>query len=612
MATKSKNRYFLWIIMGLLVVGLLGFGTGGLSGNIRSIGTVGDKAVSVTSYQRALSSQIQAFQAQTGTPIGFQEAQSLGIDQAVLAQVVSQRALDNEATTLGISVGDARVREEVLQVPAFRGLSGDFDREAYRFALSQSGLSEAEFETSIREDIARTLLQGAIVGGVPQPTAYAEALSQFIGEARAITYARLTTDDITAPLAGATEADLQAFYDANPALFTKPEERDISYVWLTPDMIQDSLDIDEQALRDLYNERITEFMVPERRLVERLVYVDTATAEAAKASLNDTTDFDALVSARGLDLADVDLGDVSRDDLGANADAIFAAAPGDVVGPLNTTLGPALFRMNAVLGAEEVSFEDAQDDLRIELANARARRVIDDSRDQINDLLAGGAKLEDLAEQTDMKLGQIAWSADTDSDIAAYDEFRDAAAAATEGAFPELFELSDGGIFALRLNAITAPTVQPMARVMDDVTAGWTAQAQQTALLAQATQTAQDILPLTDLTTLGLTPTVEPALTRRGFVEGTPPSFLTDVFAMTNSEVKVIDSGTSVFIVRLDSITAPSDDDAQTAASKQLAAETAAAGISQDIFEAFSNAVQMRTDVNINQATVNAVHAQLQ
>lgn len=612
MATKSKNRYFLWIIMAFIVVGLLGFGTGGLSGNIRNIGFVGDKPISVTRYQRALNDQMQAFQAQIGTTLGFQEAQALGIDQAVLSQVVTQRTLDNEASQLGISVGDQRVREEVLRIPAFQGLNGDFDREAYRFALSRSGLSEAEFETSLREDISRTLLQGAVVGGVPTPDAYAEALSQFVGEVRAVTIATLTADDLTAPLAGATDADLQAYYDANPAEFTKPEERDISYVWLTPNMIQNDIEIDEQALRDLYQERINEFMVPERRLVERLVYVDEAAANAAKATLSDTVDFDQLVSDRGLELSDVDLGDVSRDDLGSNADAIFAASPGDVVGPLNTTLGPALFRMNAVLAAEEITFEEAQDDLRIELAAARARRVIDDSRDKINDLLAGGAKLEDLAAQTDMQLGTIAWTVETDTDIAAYEEFRAAAEAVKEGDFPELRDLPDGGVFALRLNGITAPSIRPLAEVSDAVNDGWTAQTKQAAVMAQATEIAKEILPLTGLETLGLASEVEPALTRRGYVEGTPPSFLSDVFAMNIGDVKVIDNGTSAIIVRLENITPPDDSDPQLLAEKQVAADTAAAGISQDIFEAFSTAVQARTDVNINQATVNAVHAQLQ
>ncbi|MDB9838562.1 SurA N-terminal domain-containing protein [bacterium] len=612
MATKSKNRYFIWIIMGLLVVGLLGFGTGGLSGNIRNVGTVGDKPISVIGYQRALNEQTQAFQAQLGTTIGFQQAQALGIDQAVLAQLVTQRSLDNEASQLGVSVGDERVRDEVLRIPAFRGLDGEFDREAYRFALSQSGLSEAEFETSLREDIARTLLQGAVVGGVPSPDIYAETLSQFIGEARGITFAFLTADDLAAPIAGPTEADLKTYYDAHPEDFTKPEERDITYAWLTPDMIQDSIEIDEQALRDLYQERINDFMVPERRLVERLVYVDADAAEAAKATLSDTVDFDQLVSDRGLELSDVDLGDVSRDDLGANADVIFAANAGDVVGPLNTSLGPALFRMNAVLAAEEVTFEEAQEDLRVELAAARARRAIDDGRDKINDLIAGGAKLEDLAEQSDMQLGSIAWTVDNQDDIAAYEEFRIVAEAVKVGDYAQLSDLPDGGIFAVRLNEIIEPSVRPMAEVTQGLTEGWTAQAQQTALLAQATETAKEILPLTGFETLGLAAKVEPALTRRGYVEGTGPTFLTDIFAMNNSDVKVIDNGSGVIIVRLDSITPPDINDPQTFAEKQVASDSVAAGISQDIFAAFSYAVQARTDVNINQAALNAVHAQLQ
>ena len=272
MATKRKNRYFLWIIMGLLTIGLLGFGTGGLNGNIRNIGTVGAKDIPVAQYQRGLRDHMQSFSGQLGRAVGFQEAQAIGLDQAVLAQLVTERTLDNEAATLGISIGDERVREELLLVPAFRGSTGAFDREAYRFTLQQVGLSEAEFETSVREEIARTMLQGAVVSGIPAPDAYASALSQFIGEARAITWAPVTASDLSSPPAAATDAQLQTYYSENPAAFTAPEARQISYVWLTPDMIQDQLDIDQTALQDLYQERISEFVQPERRLVERLIY----------------------------------------------------------------------------------------------------------------------------------------------------------------------------------------------------------------------------------------------------------------------------------------------------------------------------------------------------
>lgn len=613
MAKRGKNKVFTWIILGLLFVGLIGFGTGGLNGTIRTIGKAGNKDISVSRYQRAISSQLDAASAQSGTPVSFAQAQQFGIDQAVLAQVVAERSMDNEATTLGLSVGDDRVREEVLRVPAFRGVDGQFDREAYRFALERSGMSEAQFEGSIRDEVARSLLQSAVVGGIPAPQAYADAVTNFIGERRDLTWAVVTKDALTATVAEPTDAQLTAFHADNPDLFTLPEAREISYAWLTPEMIQDQITVDETALRELYDERLAEFVQPERRLVERLVYIDNESAQqAADDAVDMDTGFEDLVAARELELADVDMGDVTLEDLGPAGDAVFAAEIGQIVGPLNTSLGPALFRVNAILAAEKTSFDDAKADLSEELAAARARRLIDDGQDKINDLMAGGARLEDLAEQTDMELGKISWSVGGTDGVAAYDEFREAALTAQQGDFPELINLSDGGIMAIRLEGVTPPAVQPLDEVRAIAADAYMTRATQDAVLAQAREVSVDIRPLSSFDEFGLTATVENGLTRRSFVGGTPPSFLTEVFEMDLGVVRVIDNGIGAIIVRLDGIAPPDEEDPQTGAQRETAANVAAAGIAQDVYEAFAAAVQARTDVELNQAAINAVHAQLQ
>lgn len=609
---KKGPRYGVWFIMILLFVGLLGFGTGSLGGNIRSIGTAGNKPINIVSYQRALTEQIRAFEAQVGTTMTFQQAQAFGIDQAVLGQVVATRVLDNEASELGISVGDERVAAEVLRIPGFQGLDGNFDREAYRFGLQQTGMTEAQFEDGIREEISRTLLQGAVVGGIPAPDTYAQTLVAYITERRDITWATVDATALTAPLPGPTDADLAEFYDANSDLFTLPEERNITYVWLTPDMIADDITIDETSIVELYNERLSEFVQPERRLVERLVFADEAQATAALTRVNaGEVDFDTLVTDRGLDLADADMGDVSQDDLGAAGEAVFAAAPGDVVGPFNTSLGPALFRMNAVLAAEEVTLEEATADLRAELATSRARRVIDDARDGMTDLIAGGATLEDLAERTDLRLDTLSWTVDSTDAIAAYEEFRTAAATVQEGAFAELSDLSDGGIFALRLDSITPPSVQPLADVDAALREAWAAAQTRQAIMDRAQEIADSIRPLTSFESLGLATNEQPDLSRRSFVEGTPPGFTQTVYEMAPGEIQVIPSGDNAIIVRLNGVAA-ADDEVETAANLEAVAQTAASGIAQDIFEIFSAEVQQRTDINIDQAAINAVHALLQ
>ena len=613
MAESTGKKYAVWVIVALLFVGLLGFGAGGVGGNIRSVGSVGDKQITVADYQQAITAQISAFQQQVGAPVSFVQAQQFGLDRQALNTVVAERALDNEAAVLGISVGDERVREEVLQVPGFRGLDGGFDRETYRNALQHSGLSEQEFENNIREETARNLLQGAIVEGVGAPTIYAETLAKYIGETRAITWAPLRAEDLSTVLSEPTDTDIQTYYDANPEAFTAPEAREISYAWLTPAMIQDEIQVDETAVRALYDERLTDFVRPERRLVERIVYSDAAEVDAALAQIADeTATFEDLVEARGLALADVDMGDVDQTALGDAGEAVFTATPGDIVGPFDTPFGPAIFRMNAVLAADETTFEEAEPALREELSASRAVRVIDDAREGISDLLAGGAQIDDLIGQTEMQAGSISWTPETQDDIAAYDAFRAAAGAVAEGDFPELFDLADGGIFTLKLDGITPPALIPLDEVRDDVVAAWTADQTQQAVMAEATAAAGALDATTGFETQGLTAQTDTDLTRRSFVEGTPPGFMEEVFALEAGVVSTIDAGTFGIVLRVDDVQVPTAEDDAISEDLEALSQTATLGIAQDIFDIFNNAVQRDTEVTLNDHALAAVHAAFQ
>lgn len=613
MAKKQGNRIFVWIVLFLLLIGMIGFGATGLTGTVRTLGTVGDQEIALNDYARELNQQIRAFEAQIGTAVSLPQAQALGIDRQVLSRLVAQAALDNETARLGLSVGDARVGEQVVAISAFQGLDGQFNREAYRDTLDRQGQTEAEFESGLRREMTRTILQAAIVGGIPQPVLYPQKLVEYLGERRNITWAALDSMMLKEPLPQPTDAELEAFYAANPALFTLPETRETTYVWLTPEMIQDSVEVDEQALQDLYQQRIADFVRPERRLVERLVFADADKASAAIARVTSgEVTFDELVAERGLNLADIDLGDVAAADLGAAGGAVFAAQTGDVVGPLDSNLGPALFRVNAVLDALETTFEEARPELRDELAAARARRVIDEARGAINDLMAGGATLEDLDGQTDLQIGTIEMTAETDDGVAAYDAFRTAALAAAVGEYPSLGDLEDGGIFALRVDAVREPALQEFDDVRASVRRHWYEAARLDAVYALAEDLATQILPLTGFDTLGMTPSVQNDLTRRSFVDNTPPSFLADVFDLALGEVKVLPTETGAVIVRLDLISGADEADPTLVAERSSIAERISQGIAQDLFDVYSSQIQSTAKVDINQSAVNAVNAQFQ
>jgi len=605
---NSVTKTAVWILMGMLILGLGGFGAVNFNGNVSSIGTVGDKEISVDQYARELQQQIRAIEGQTGEALSFQQAQAIGLDRAVLQRIVRLRALDNETTEMGISIGDENLRERIIDIPSFQGIDGNFDREGYRFALQQAGLSEAEFEDSLREEAARSLLQGAISGGVTMPDVYAQTLVNFVGEKRSFTWAALTQDNLQAPLPAPTDADLQAFYDANPDNFLLPASKSITYVILTPQDVLDEVEISEDELRKAYEDRADEYIQPERRLVERLVFPNEEAANLAAAALEVSgTTFDALVLDRGLTLQDIDMGDVGRLELDGAGEAVFAAEPGAVVGPLPTNLGPALFRVNGILPSLNTTFEDASPALQQDLAGDRAARLVEVRAQDLDDQLAGGAKLEQLAEESKMTLGTIEWTNDSDQDIAAYETFRAAAAALTEGDFPKIDQLEDGSVFAMRLDGTKPERPNPFEDARTLVAEAWTADQLLTALTVQAEEAQSALEGGSDFATLGLTENVQENLTRDAVISRAPEGLLTEVFEAAPGDIRIIEGADGVVIARLDSISAAEDNEQTQQLLGQLTTQLNQQ-LSQDVFTLYSSDVVRRTAPMIDQQAINAVH----
>jgi len=614
-AAKSKGKkasnVFVWILMGLLFFALAGFGIGSFSGGASRVGSVGDVEITAEEYFRAINNEINAQSAEARAQVTFASLRARGIDEQVLAGLVARAALSHEAAQMGISVGDAEVARQIRQVDAFQGVSGQFDRNTYEFVISQQGATPRDFEEDTRENIARALLQTAVIGGLTPPEIFAETIVAYQGETRDFSLLAVTGADLPDGVPQPTEADLAAHYEEFPDRFTRPETRRITHVWVTPTDIMDSVEVDEEALRALYDARIGEFVQPERRLLERLVFGTEAQAQAAyDAIIADETDFDALVAERDLTLDDVDLGEVSAADLApAAAEMIFADTESEIIGPVESRLGPAIFRVNAVLQASEVPFDEARDDLGAELAEEGARREIDAMREEIDDLLAGGATLEEIADSTPMILGTIDYTLTSEDGIAGYDSFRNVAEAVTETDFPELTNLSDGGLFALRLDEIVPPTLPPLAEIADEVAEGWTA----TALRAAVAERAQDLVGqlamgarLEDLGEVA----AERLIRRQDLLPDLPPTTAAQVFQLESvGDIVMIPGAEAALIVRLDAINAAARDAPDSAILLQIVSRTIAQSMAQDIFEAYGQAVQSDAGITTNSAVINSVNA---
>lgn len=594
--------------MGMLILGLMGFGAVSFTGSGTAVATVGDEEVSINDYARALQQEQRSLQAQSGQAFSMAQMVEFGIDRAVLNRLVSVAAIDNEVARIGVSLGDKNLLREISEIQAFQGIDGQFDREAYGFALQNAGLSERDFETDVRKETARTIVQRAMISGVKMPPLMQKTLLDYVGARRSFSYVVLSPDDVILSQVEPTEDELKAFYDANINRFTLPETKVITYVQLSPDMVMDDVNIDASALQALFEQRSDIYQVPERRLVERLVFANQSAAESAKAQLDlGGTVFEALVADRGLALSDVDLGDVTRSDLGDAADGVFAAEVGTVVGPFPSDLGPALFRVNGILEASNTSLDEVEDELRRELAGDSARRLIEARAEEIEDLLAGGVSLEDLAQSDGLLLGQINWTPESEDDIAAYDGFRNRAASVTLDDFPTADFLADGSLYALRLDEVLAPRPAPFEETRASVRDAWNADRIAKALAEQADAILAETRETGDFSET-YTLQTEDGLTRTAYLDHTPADLLNQVFEMSVGDLRVVSGDENTVVVRLDDILPPAEND-DLATLADAISEQLNQSLAQALFEAYANDLLQQAEPTVNQQALAAVQA---
>lgn len=611
----KHSRMLVWTLLVLIVVGLAGFGVSShVALSPSGVASVGGTEISQEDYARAMQQEMRAVTQRLGRGLSTEEARRYGIDNIVLTRLVNDAALDEEARRLGISVGDETVARQVMNVQAFQGPDGKFNRDTYASALANVGLRPAQFEAQIRREVSRDMVASAVQSAVAVPAGAAKALLGYVAEKRAFAWIALGPDALTEPVPEPDDAAVKAEYDAHPDAYTLPETRHITYAALTPDTLAETIDVPESDLRTMYDAASDTYNTPERRLLDRIGFATEADAEAAKARLDaGEITFDALAAERGFTPEQIDQGAVpaSRLDPEARGPVFGLAEPG-IVGPVPSPLGPSIYRVNAILAGKTVPFEQAEPELRRQRALKLAADQIQGVAAHVEDLLSGGATLEDLAKETQLTTGQMAVTAQSTEGLAADPAFRDAAMKGDTGIETDLVQLSSGGIASIRVDSVDAPRLRPLDEVRDQVIAAWKAEERQRRLTALAEGYRDEVkggLALDALAArLGAELRKGGPVGRTETLGGASPAFVAAGFTQEQGAPFVApDGGEGVLLGAVTQVVpfdfaAPASKDIVANAGQRLRGQLA-----DDVLALYTNAVRDAAGVTVNQAQIDAV-----
>jgi peptidyl-prolyl cis-trans isomerase D len=613
----KTTSIFFWVIVVLLIIGLAGFGigTGGLG--TPTVARVGDREIDRDAFLRAFENEVRAITQQLGRPLTSAEARQFGVDRFVLSRLVNEAALDQEAARLGLSMPDEEVGRQIRATPAFQGLDGSFDRDAYRFALDRAGYSVRSFEEQVRSEATRELIAASLQAPAVLPEVATRTILDFLGERRAFSILRLGPDALPEPIPEPGEETLRAFHADNPERYTRPETREITYARLTPEALAETIDVPDAAVAEAIAAQPGRFDTPERRYIDRIGFATMEEAEEARRRLDaGEASFEEIAAERDLSARDIDQGLIAAGDLApAVRGAVFGIDEPGIVGPVETPLGPALYRVNGIVEGRTMPAEEAEERVRRELALSQARdRILSIAR-EIEDMIAGGASIEEVAAETPMTLGQIAFNDETTGEVAGDPAFREAALGASENFETDPFELADGSIVALRVDAILPPTLLPFDEVRDRVAADWEAEQASERLAAEAERLKAALAEGATLEALaeerGLRIETVSPLTRGEIAEGLPPELVADIFALGEGGAIVLPEPGGAILARLDRIE-PFDPD--SAENQPIVASVRAEldrQFGDDLLAYTTRALQAAAGVSVNESLIDSALAQL-
>ncbi|MDR3463035.1 MAG: SurA N-terminal domain-containing protein [Beijerinckiaceae bacterium] len=403
------------LVMALILgVTIIGFGFWGIGDIFRDydpneLARAGSARITVDMYRDAYQNELQRVEQNAKRAITSEEAQRLGLDRQVLARLLTDAVLDQEARKLGLAIGDADIANTIRKDDSFKGPDGKFDKARFDAILRENGFSETRFVNEQRAIDLRQYVSDAVISGIELPKLVEEAIHRYKTETRQVDFVVLTpalAGDIPAP----SDADLQKYFDDRKSAYTAPEYRKLVTLAVIPaDLVKPDAVSDADVQKRYDDTKAIRFVTPEKRTLQQIVFPSEAAATEAEAKLASGTSFQALAAERKLSDKDIDLGTLAADEVHekATADAAFALAEGAVSQPVKTQFGYAVVRAVKIFPRSEIPFMAVSAQLKDEVAIIRAKTEAKALRDKIEEQRSAGKTLTEAAASAGLKTQTI-------------------------------------------------------------------------------------------------------------------------------------------------------------------------------------------------------------
>jgi len=471
-------------VMGVIAISFAIWGIGDIFRGFgrNAVATIGGTEISIEQFRQFYNDRLQQLGRQAGRPITPDEARARGLDRQLLAQLVAETTIDEQAKQLRLGIDSAEIAKRITSDPSFRGANGQFDRQRFEQIIRQAGFSESRFIEEQRRSMLRRQLAQSVTGDLKVPATALAALNQYQNEKRQIDYVALEAaqaGDVPAPIPEV----LNKYFDERKTLFRAPEYRNITLLSLAPSDLAKPDAVADTDAKAYFEQHKDSYGKPEKREVRQIVFQKPEEAADARERITKGAKFDDIAKERQLKESDTDLGMVAKSDIidPAVADAAFSLKPGETSAPVKGRFGTVLLQVGKIEPGEEKTYEQVAAQIKREMAESRAKSDVGNLRDKIEDERAAGSTLAETAKKLGVKSVSIeavdrsgrGLDGKPVTGLPQTPNVISAAFASDVGVDTDPLQLPGGGYLYYDVTGVTPSRERPLEEVKDQVTARW-------------------------------------------------------------------------------------------------------------------------------------------
>ena len=409
-----QSKFGMPVFLGFLVLVGLAFAGADITGNTfggitqgERVALVGDEAITSGELVDTANTALRGVRRESpGVTMPSFIAEG-GLDE-VLSQLIDRYAIGEYAEQSGLRAGENLVNSEILQIGAFRGVSGEFDAQVYQRALAEQRITDATLRRDLGDGLlAQQLLLPAISAPqVPEKVARRYAalfLERRSGAIALVPSALFTTDE-------ELEDDaVEAYYTANREDYVEPERRTLRYALFSAANLKADLNPTEAEIAARYEETKDQYAARESRDV---TYFTVPTQEGGQALIEQIRggkSIEAAAREAGFNTTQVVDRDREQFASGASfaaAEAVFAADEGAIAGPSQTTLGFVIARVDKVTNTAERPLSQVRDEIAAALTNEKRAAALGEYSARIEAEVDQGTSLVEIADAFELTLDE--------------------------------------------------------------------------------------------------------------------------------------------------------------------------------------------------------------